>query len=169
MFQFLSPKVEQPSGYYPMGQDRGMKEKTAELSSRPKDMMTLISPPTNQLPAQPQTSNPWCLVILFRAQAPHLQSGLLNIKLFFRCCFCTANSCLCISWGQCMQAGGPKEKYWGSSNTSISKKAWVLRASGLVNTWRFRDSSMPKHSMKSPCPFPHTICLAACQGLAGPL
>ena len=126
--------------------------------------------PTNQLSAQPQTSNPWCLVILFRAQAPHLQIGLFNIKLFFRCCcFCTANSCLCISWGQCMQAGGPKEKYWGSSNTSISKKAWVLRASGLVNTWRFRDSSMPKHSMKSPCPFPHTICLAACQGLAGPL
>lgn len=63
MFQFLSTKVEQPFGYFPMRSDRDA-WRNLKAILRPEEIIILTSPLTNQLLSQPQTSKPQCLVIL---------------------------------------------------------------------------------------------------------
>ena len=76
LLQFLSSKVEQPLATFVWDQTEAHRKRP---QSCPQDLkkwfITLNSPPTNQFPAWPRTTNPWCLLSL-----PYIICSLHTIR-----------------------------------------------------------------------------------------
>lgn len=131
MFQLRSPKVEGPSGYFPMRLNRDPKTRP---QNRPQGLkrwcITLTSPlTTSQLPAWLQPPNPECCdlqaIARLWALAPHLHIGQFNSKLFFS--FCTTNSCSCMCWAsKSRQADSKKKKKQKGSVTKAKREVCHL-------------------------------------------
>lgn len=146
MFQLLSPKVEGPSGYFPMRLNRDPKTRP---QNRPQGLkrwcITLTSPlTTSQLPAWLQPPNPECCdlqaIARLWALAPHLHIGQFNSKLFFS--FCTTNSCSCMCWASKSRQADYKKKKKKRGISNNSKERSLPPADRKTELYRFPTASV---------------------------